>query len=170
MNKKREPIAYGEKSVMAIDFVYDYLESGRRLKILTMLDEFHRKSPGILVAHSIKGNELGDFIEKSLSKLPRVIRVDQGVEFTSRSFFNWSYDHKIHLDFTRVQRPNQMIESFNARLRDECLNEQVFYSLEDAREKIESWLKKYNYFNPHSGLGMKTPHEFFIERGHPHIF
>jgi len=113
-------IPYGTNEVLAIDFVFDYVESGRRLKVLTMVDEYFRISPGILVGHSIRGEDLGPFIEMVLKKLPRVIRVDQGTEFTSRAFLDWAYKRNIHLEFTRVRKPNQMIESFNSRLRDEC--------------------------------------------------
>lgn len=151
---------YGTNEVLAIDFVFDYIESGRRLKVLTMVDEFNKVSPGILVAHSIRGKHLGNFIEFCTEKLPKVIRVDQGTEFTSRAFLDWAYKKGIQLDFTRVKKPNQVIESFNSRLRDECLNEHLFYDLEDGIEKINQWHQKYNNFNPHSSLAMLTPMEF----------
>lgn len=159
----RKPVQlfpYGSEDVLAIDFVFDYLESGRRIKTLTLVDEYSKISPGILVSRSIRGDDLGPFIELATDKLPKVIRVDQGTEFTSRAFLDWAYKNNVELDFTRVRKPNQVIESFNSRLRDECLNEHLFYDLEDAIEKINLWHKKYNYFNPHSSLGMLTPIEF----------
>lgn len=161
---QKHPVPYGSSDVLAIDFVFDYLESGRRLKVLTLVDEFTKVSPGLLVAHSIKGINLGEFIELAMPILPRIIRVDQGTEFTSRAFLNWSYKNNIELDFTRVKKPNQIIESFNSRFRDECLNEHVFYDLEDAHEKINLWHEKYNDFNPHSSLGMLTPNEFAAQK------
>jgi len=157
-------IPYGSEGVLAIDFVFDYIESGRKLKVLTMVDEHSKVSAGILVAHSIRGVHLGEFIEIALEKLPKVIRVDQGTEFTSRAFLDWSYKNNIQLDFTRVRKPNQVIESFNSRLRDECLNEHLFFSLKDAEEKINRWHEKYNNFNPHSSLGMLTPNEFIMKK------
>lgn len=153
-------VPYGTGDVLAIDFVFDYIESGRRLKILTMVDEHLKISPGILVSHSIRGCDLGPFIEMACDKLPKVIRVDQGTEFTSRAFLDWAYKKGIQLNFTRVRKPNQLIESFNSRLRDECLNENLFHDLGNGIEKINLWHYKYNNFNPHSGLGMLTPVEF----------
>lgn len=159
--RKVQPIIpYGVGDVLAIDFVFDYLESGRRLKTLTMVDEKTKISPALLVGHSIRGIDLGPFIELACEKLPRVIRVDQGTEFTSRAFLDWAYKKGIHLEFTRVRKPNQVIESFNSRFRDECLNEHLFYDLEDARKKIYEWHDRYNNHNPHSTLGMMTPVEF----------
>ena len=153
-------VPYGQGDVLAIDFVFDYIESGRRLKTLTMVEEEAKVSPGILVAHSIKGSDLGPFIELACEKLPKVIRVDQGTEFTSRAFLDWAYKNDIQLEFTRVRKPNQLIESFNSRFRDECLNEHLFLDLEDAIEKIGAWHDRYNNFNPHSSLRMLTPNEF----------
>ena len=99
-----------------------------------------------------------------LETYPRVIRVDQGTEFTSNAFMDWAYEKGIELQFTSVGKPNQLIESFNSRCRDEVLNDHVFFSLEDAREKIDKWHWDYNNFNPHSSLGMKTPAEFAKEQ------
>lgn len=157
-------IPYGTGDVLGIDFVFDYLESGRRLKVLTMVDECTKISRGILVAHSIRGKDLGPFIELATDKLPKVIRVDQGTEFTSRAFLDWAYLNKVQIEFTRVRKPNQVIESFNSRLRDECLNEHLFFDLRDAEEKINRWHYKYNHFNPHSSLGMLTPTEFAFQK------
>lgn len=151
---------YGAGDVIAIDFVFDYIECGRRLKTLTIVEEQTKLSPALLVAHSIRGKDLGPFIELACEKLPKVIRVDQGTEFTSRAFLDWAYKNGIQLEFTRVRKPNQLIESFNSRFRDECLNEHLFYDLEDAITKVNEWHDRYNNFNPHSSLGMMTPAEF----------
>lgn len=77
---------------------------------------------------------------------------------------DFMFDYLESGEFTRVRKPNQIIESFNSRLRDECLNENVFFSLSDARGKIDDWHWRYNNFNPHSALGMKSPIEFAMER------
>ena len=148
----------------AIDFMFDYVESGRRLKVLTIVDEFAKESPGILVHHSIRGTDVTAFLDQlAAGSYPKIIRVDQGTEFTSRAMLDWAYKHGITLEFTRVRKPNQIIESFNSRVRDECLNEHTFFSLEDARQKIDEWHWKYNNINPHSALGMKSPVEFAKE-------
>ena len=151
--------------IWAIDFMFDYIESGRRLKVFTVVDEFSKWSPGLLVDHSIKGHDVVAYLDHlAAGSYPKIIRVDQGTEFTSRAMLDWSYRHKIQLEFTKVRKPNQLIESFNSRVRDECLNEHVFFSLSDARAKIDDWHWQYNNFNPHSALGMKTPAEFAKER------
>ena len=149
---------------MAIDFMFDHVECGRQLKVLTMVDEFGKESPSILVDYSIRGKHVAEFLDLVLATYPRVIRVDQGTEFTSNAFMDWAYEKGIELQFTSVGKPNQLIESFNSRCRDEVLNDHVFFSLEDAREKIDKWHWDYNNFNPHSSLGMKTPAEFAKEQ------
>lgn len=147
--------------IWAIDFMFDFLETGRRLKVLTVIDEFGKISPGVLVDHSIRGMDVTEFLDHlACGEYPKVIRVDQGTEFTSRAMLDWAYKHNIRLEFTRVRKPNQIIESFNSRVRDEVLNEHVFFSLDDARAKIDQWHWEYNNINPHSSLGMKSPLEF----------
>ena len=153
------------RQAWAIDFMFDYVESGRKLKVLTIVDEFAKESPGLLVHHSIRGIDVTAFLDHlAAGTYPKIIRVDQGTEFTSRAMLDWAYRHGIRLEFTRVRKPNQIIESFNSRVRDECLNEHTFFSLEDARQKIDEWHWKYNNINPHSALGMKSPVEFAKER------
>ena len=94
--------------------------------------------------------------------LPAVIQSDNGPEFTSRVLDQWAYDHQVQLQFIEPGKPiqNAFIESFNSRLREECLNEHVFTSLDDARNKIEQWRSEYNRERPHSSLGYLTPEEF----------
>lgn len=161
--KSVQPATYSGE-ILAIDFMFDHLESGRRLKVLTIVDEFGKGSPSILVDHSIRGVDVANFLDTVLSTYPKVIRVDQGTEFTSNAFMDWAYKRKIELQFTSVGKPNQLIEAFNSRCRDEVLNDHVFLDLEDAREKIDRWHWEYNNFNPHSSLGMKTPAEFAKEQ------
>jgi putative transposase len=157
--------ATSPNQVWAIDFMFDYLESGRKLKILNIVDEFSKISPGVLVNHSIRGIDVTAFLNHVAGgKYPSIIRVDQGTEFTSRAMLDWAYQHNITLEFTKVRKPNQVVESYNSRTRDECLNEHTFFTLEDAREKIDEWHWRYNNFNPHSALGMKSPIEFAKER------
>ncbi len=151
--------------VWAIDFMFDYIESGRRLKVLTVVDEFSKISPGLLVDYSIRGKDVVMYLDHLADGVyPKILRVDQGTEFTSRAMLDWAYKYGVRLEFTKVRKPNQIIESFNSRVRDECLNEHVFFALADARSKIDRWHWNYNNFNPHSALGMKSPLEFAKER------
>lgn len=156
--------ATAPNQVWAIDFMFDYIASGRRLKVFTIVDEYSKISPGVLVDHSIRGKDVVAYLDHlAAGSYPNIVRVDQGTEFTSRAMLDWAYRNGIRLEFTKVRKPNQVIESFNSRVRDECLNEQVFFSLEDAREKVDRWHWSYNNFNPHSALGMKSPAEFARE-------
>ena len=93
---------------------------------------------------------------------PQMITVDNGSEFTSTALDAWAHEHGVQLDFIRSGKPveNAVIESFNGRFRDECLNTNVFVSLHDARQKIEAWRIDYNEHRPHGSLGNLTPREF----------
>ena len=94
--------------------------------------------------------------------LPKTIRVDHGTEFTSKILDQWAYANGVELDFSRPGKPtdNAFIESFNGRVRQECLNENWFLSLEDARQKVENWRQEYNNERPHSALGQMAPAQF----------
>ena len=94
--------------------------------------------------------------------MPKTIRVDNGSEFTSRALDQWAYVNGVQLDFSRPGKPtdNALIESFNGRLRAECLNESWFFSLEDAEEKISNWRTYYNEQRPYSALGNLAPKDF----------
>lgn len=94
--------------------------------------------------------------------LPLAITVDNGTEFTSRALDEWAYRNRVQLDFIRPGKPtgNGLIESFNGRLRDECLNVQTFTPIDDMRRKLEAWRHDYNHHRPHSSLGNLTPSEF----------
>jgi putative transposase len=155
------PQATRPNEVWSIDFVHDWLLTRRKLKCLTIVDDFTKESVGILVAHSISGAEVVRYFEK-LKELPSRIRSDNGPEFASHAMFAWIDARPIEHEFITPGKPNEnaYIESFNSRFRDECLNEHVFRSLEDARRKIEDWRKEYNETHPHSSLGMSTPRDF----------
>ena len=94
--------------------------------------------------------------------LPRVITVDNGSEFYSQAMDSWAYRRGVQLEFIRPGKPveNAFIESFNGRLRDECLNANLFFSIDDARRKLETWRLHYNTQRPHSSLNDRTPTEF----------
>ena len=95
---------------------------------------------------------------------PRTIRVDNGPEFVSKALDRWAYENGVTLDFSRPGKPtdNAFVESFNGRLRDECLNAHWFLSLADAKSKIEAWRRQYNESRPHTALGWLTPQEFAL--------
>ncbi len=148
----------------SMDFMSDELFDGRRIRLLTLVDNFTRESLAIEVAMSIGGHRLVEVLRRVSEErgLPRTIRVDNGPEFTSRILDQWAYLNGVELDFSRRGKPtdNAFIESFNGRFRQECLNENWFLSLQDAREKIGTWREHYNADRPHGALGNLAPLEF----------
>lgn len=162
----RVPLAVAERvnQRWSIDFIFDGIYSGRRIKCLTIVDDYSRKSPCIAVDHSIGGDYLVRIFKeiKDVHGLPEEIRVDNGPEFRSRAFYEFCLNHKINLHFIRPGKPteNSYIESFNGKFRNECLNENLFFNLKDARQKIEKWREFYNKERPHSSLDGLTPNEF----------
>jgi len=148
----------------SMDFVSDSLHDGRRFRVLTLVDHFSRVSPVVEVGSSITGKRVVEVLERVARThgLPQVITTDNGTEFTSRALDEWAHRNGVKLDFIRPGKPieNAYIESFNGRLRQECLEENWFTSLQDAREQIESWRVDYNERRPHTSLGNQTPREF----------
>jgi putative transposase len=147
--------------VWSFDFVSDWAETGRRLKILNIVDDCVKKCPGMLVDYSITARDMINFFE-SLPELPKRLRCDNGPEMSSKEFMDWAYRRGIEIEFIQPGKPTQnaFIESFNGKLREECLNEELFLDLNDAKRKIEKWRRYYNEQRPHTSLGMKTPKEF----------
>lgn len=147
--------------IWSFDFVHDYVETDRRLKCLTIVDDCSKRSPGILAEYSITADDLINFFE-SLPNLPSQLRADNGPEMSSRLFMDWAKRRGIEIEFIEPGKPiqNAFIESFNSRFRDECLNEELFMNLADAKKKIEQWRRLYNGKRPHGSLGMKTPEQF----------
>lgn len=145
----------------AMDFVHDQLATGRKLRILTVIDTFSRYAPAIDPRFSYRGEDVVAILERvcAQSGYPSTIRVDQGTEFTSRDLDLWAYENDVILDFSRPGKPtdNAFIEAFNGRLRAECLNTHWFLSLADAREKLEDWRRDYNEVRPHGAIGNKPP-------------
>lgn len=145
----------------SMDFVHDWLLTKRKLKCLTIVDDFTKESIGILVGHSISGAQVAQHLA-SLPRRPKLLRSDNGSEFGSNAFRDWIDSTQIEHEFITPGKPNEnaFIESFNSRFRDECLNEHVFRSLDDAKWKIKEWENTYNEIHPHSALGMQSPKEF----------
>ena len=157
-----------------MDFVSDFTAEGRRLKILTVVDDFTRYCMAVEVDTSIPGARLVQVLEQLSEEhgLPQVIVTDNGPEFTGKALDTWAYQHNVKLDFIRPGKPveNAFIESFNGKFRDECLNEHWFLDLKDAREKIAEWRADYNTFRPHSSLGDLTPEEFLLHWSRKEVY
>ncbi|MGA2894983.1 MAG: IS3 family transposase, partial [Xanthobacteraceae bacterium] len=146
-------VATQPNETWAMDFVHDQLATGRKMRVLTIVDTFSR--------FSFRGTDVVEVLERVGREvgLPATIRVDQGTEFVSRDLDLWAYQRGVTLDFSRPGKPtdNAFIEAFNGRFRAECLNAHWFLSLADAREKLEDWRKYYNEERPHGAIGQKTP-------------
>ena len=144
-----------------MDFVHDQLVTGRKIRILTIVDTFSRYSPAVDPRFSYRGKVVVLALERVCRQVgyPQSIRFDQGSEFISRDLDLWAYQKDIVLDFSRPGKPtdNAFIESFNGKLRAECLNTHWFLSLDDARAKMEEWRRDYNEVRPHSAIGNKPP-------------
>ncbi len=152
-----------------MDFMADELFDGRRFRLLTIVDDFTRESLAIEVGQRLTGDRVAEVLDRigRSRSLPERIRVDNGTEFTSKRLDQWAYLNGVQLEFSRRGKPtdNGLIESFNGRLRAECLNENWFLSLDDARSKVESWRRHYNGERPHSALGYLAPEEFAASTG-----
>ena len=147
----------------AMDFVHDQLATGRKLRVLTIVDTFSRFSPAVEARFNFRGADVVEVLDRLARTvgLPRAIRVDQGTEFVSRDLDLWAYHRSVTLDFSRPGKPtdNAFIESFNGKFRAECLNAHWFMSLDDAQRKCEDWRRDYNEERPHSAIGNKCPIE-----------
>lgn len=145
----------------AMDFVHDQLATGRKIRVLTVVDTFSRFVPVLDARFSYRGENVVETLEKTCAKIgyPKTIRVDQGSEFVSRDLDLWAYARGVTLDFSRPGKPtdNAYIEAFNGRFRAECLNDHWFLSLADAQEKLEAWRRYYNEDRPHGAIGYKPP-------------
>jgi len=153
----------------AMDFVHDQLATGRKLRVLTIIDTFPRFSPAIEPRFNFRGPDVVEILEEVGRQVgfPKAIRVDQGTEFVSRDLDLWAYQRGVTLDFSRPGKPtdNAFIESFNGKFRAECLNAHWFMSLDDARRKCEAWRRDYNEERPHSAIGNKVPIELVNRSG-----
>ena len=162
------PVPIGPTERWSMDFVHDALADGRTFRVLTVVDQWSRQSPILEVASSLSGAAVGVALDRVLTAgaPPRSITVDHGTEFMSRALEDWAYQRGVQLDFIRPGKPveNAFIESFNGRLRDECLNIHQFTSIEDAKTKIEAWRVDYNQRRPHGSLGHLTPNEYAEQR------
>lgn len=148
----------------SMDFMSDRLTDGRAFRVLTIVDQFSRECPLLEADRSLTGQRVVECLDRLawFQGKPESITVDNGSEFCSRALDHWAYQNNVRLDFIQPGRPveNGFIESFNGKLRDECLNTELFFSLADAREKLEKWRQDYNESRPHSALGDLPPAEY----------
>jgi putative transposase len=148
----------------AMDFMSDGLWNGRKFKALTILDIFTKECLAIEIDTSINGNRVTRVLDwLALTRgCPEVITTDNGPEFAGIALDRWAYNNHVRLDFIKPGKPiqNAFIESFNGRLRHECLNQHYFVTLDEAKKIIEGWRLEYNTFRPHGSLKGLTPEEF----------
>lgn len=148
----------------SMDFVAAKLVDGRWFRVLTVIDQFTRECVLLLADSSLTGHKVAQALSQAIAEraAPVSITVDNGTEFVSKAMDVWAYRHGVQLDFIRPGRPveNSYIESFNGRLRDECFNVEVFFTIVDVREKLERWRDDYNQVRPHSALNDQSPQNF----------
>lgn len=158
------PAPTGPNQRWAMDFVFDTLLSGRRFKVLTLIDVYTRECLALLVDFSIGGKRVARVLDEvcELRGFPAVITSDNGSEFTCRAMDEWAHRNKVKLDFIRPGKPveNGYVESFNGKFRDECLNQNQFVVLAEAAVIIETYRREYNDERPHGSLNGLTPTAF----------
>lgn len=153
----------------SMDFVSDSVADGRKLRVLNVVDDCTREALVMYVDTSISGQRVARLLDEQASTrgaYPRRIVCDNGPEFISQALDHWADEHCVKLEFIQPGKPvqNCFVESFNGRFRDECLNENWFISLDDARRIINLWKKEYNEIREHGSLGGLTPSEFARKR------
>jgi putative transposase len=157
-------IPQGHNLRWSLDFVADTLAAGRRFRILTMVDDFTRECLSLVVDTSLTGIRVARELNRiaELRGYPCMLVSDNGTELTSNAILRWQQEHAVEWHYIAPGKPmqNGFVESFNGRLRDECLNEHVFTNLSEARRIIEEWRIDYNTNRPHTSLNGLTPTEF----------
>lgn len=162
----RAPIAVpqGKNQRWSLDFVSDALADGRRFRVLAIVDDFTRECLALVADTSLSGTRVArelDAVVTARAK-PAMVVSDNGTELTSTAILRWSQERAVAWHYIQPGKPiqNAFVESFNGRLRDECLNETEFRSLNHARKLITEWRDDYNGRRPHTSLGGLTPNEF----------
>jgi putative transposase len=154
----------GTNQRWSMDFVADGLGDGRKFRSLNIVDDYSRECLAAEVDTSLPGGRVVRVLERlgELRGVPQVLVMDNGPEFAGQTLDMWAYERGVRLHFIEPGKPvqNAFVESFNGKMRDECLNEHWFGSLAEARQTIELWRRDYNEVRPHSALGNRTPQEF----------
>ena len=148
----------------SLDFVHDQFACGRRFRILNIVDDVTRECLAAVPDTSISGKRVARELSTLIRRrgAPGMIVSDHGTEFTSNAILTWTSESKVEWHYIAPGKPmqNGFCESFNGRMRDELLNETLFFGLDHAREKVSDWVSDYNYQRPHSSLGYATPAEY----------
>jgi len=164
-----EPRLTGPNQEWAMDFVVDGLATGRMVRILTVVDAYTRECLALEADFSLGSGRVTRVLERAIAERgrPEQVRSDNGPEFTSRRMIGWAEDWKVGLVNIQPGRPmqNGHVESFNGRLRDECLNTSWFRTLNDVRSTLANWRRDYNQERPHSSLDYRTPEQFRHQAG-----
>ena len=171
--KRRVALGRGEPAPLvsranerwSLDFVHDTLHSGRCIRALNVVDDFTREALAIEVDTSLCGSRVARVLHRIANErgeYPKTLVMDNGTELTSHAMLEFAKETRVQLHYIEPGKPTQnaFIESFNGRFRDECLNDNVFRSLTEARRLIERWRVDYNAERPHTSLGNLTPNEF----------
>lgn len=156
-----QPSPTAPKQRWSMDFMSDSLYDGRRFRILTVVNNRPRESPALEVNRSFAGQAVAEVLERlaQTTGLAKMIQVDNGPEFVSKALDEWAHRRQVKLAFSRPGTPtdNPFIEAFSGRFRQECLDQNWFESLGDARIIIEAWRMDYNTVRPHTALDQLTP-------------
>lgn len=154
----------GANQRWSMDFVHDRLDDGRKFQILTVVDQFTKECVGLHAKPRLLVSDVAEALEWAIRGRgkPVSITVDNGSEFPGKVMDAWSDLHQVQLAFIRPGKPteNAFIESFNGRLRAECLNVELFRSMAEVRGKLAAWRQDFNHHRPHSSIGYLTPLEF----------
>ena len=148
----------------SLDFVSDAFTGGRRFRVLAIVDDFTRECLALVADTSLSGTRVARELDAIIAVRgrPDTIISDNGTELTSMVILKWCEETRVEWHYIAPGKPmqNGFVESFNGRLRDECLNETLFSTLIEARAAIQLWKEDYNQRRPHSALGNLTPAEF----------
>ena len=159
------PAAVRPNQRWSMDFMAARLHDNRLFRILTVVDQYTRECVALIADQRMNGSKVSIALSQAVEEreaTPESITVDNGSEFASKALDAWATQRGVRLNFIRPGRPveNGYIESFNGRLRDECLNVEIFFSLIDSRQKLAAWKDDYNCVRPHSSLADRTPAAF----------
>jgi putative transposase len=162
----RAPLHQAQRpnQIWVLDFMSDMLETGRRFRVFNVEDQLTREGLAAEVDTSLPGPRVARALDRIVAEhgKPEMIVSDNGTELSCNAMLKWAEDNGVAWHYIAPGKPQQngFMESFNGKLRDECLNEHVFSSLAQARRIIEAWRIDYNTVRPHSSLGYLTPQEF----------
>ena len=158
-------LAQRPNDVGAMDFVHDTLLDGSLVRVVTLIDTYHRECLALVAQRRFRGEDVARILSLVITArgAPTRITVDNGTEFTSRAVDAWAYWNHVQLDFSRPGKPvdNTFIEAFNGSLRRECLSQHWFASMAEAQQILNGWQDEYNNERPHSSLHDHSPRSPF---------